>query len=187
MAKHDEREKEREKERDHRAHGGGLRNQEIDGEGPERAAKGGRTHETHGGHRMASGGHMMHNRGPHPGGAYARGGKTADDEGEPESERDDGKVNEYNAEGSPPMKAAKDEEPGFAKGGEAHKRKRRREGGHASGEMERERLDRRPRRAAGGRAGGHSPYSSASSMESPENSVAGRGFEGVSKNSMGTK
>lgn len=203
---HREHEKERE-EHEHRARGGevhsesshapeeGLMNQEIDGDGPEHARgekRGGATHPTHGGHRMAHGGHMMHNRGPHPGHGHphhAKGGEAQDDEeGETKNMRD-AHADEYNAQGTPAMKSATDQEPGFAEGGKAkRKRKHHRDGGHASGEMEHHRLDRRPRRAAGGRTeGGHNPYSSASKMESPEDTTTGRGYEGVKTDVRGTK
>ena len=86
------------------------------------------------------------------------------------------KVQEYNAQGSNEMAEMGDEKPGFKRGGKKHER--RRHGGHAEGHMERERLDRRPRRAAGGKAGVHNPYSSASKMMDPETDEAGRGMEG---------
>ena len=79
----------------------------------------------------------------------------------------------YNAQGSAAMDSAKDETPGFKKGGH----KKRMAGGMAEGDMAGERLDRRPRRAAGGRTPGGSPYSSASAMVGPEN--GNRGFEGT--------
>lgn len=183
-----------------RAHGGmagegerEIKNQEIDGGHPDHARGGAahEKHETHGGHRMAEGGHAMHNRGPHPGKGHphhAKGGhaKGEDHEdGESGAERD-AKAQVYNAPGSRAMESATDEEPGFAKGGKTHKK--RRSGGHASGEMEHARLDRRPRRAHGGRAeGGGSPYSSASKMMTPSAELSGRGFEGVSKDLRGTK
>lgn len=188
--RHEERE-ERE-EHEHRADGGMLMNQSIDGGHPDhaRGGKAGKMHPTHGDHRMASGGHMMHNRGPHPGDGHPRhaeGGKLDDDDDyEPKKERD-GKVQVYNAQGSAAMRSAEDEEPGFSEGGKAKKKKKLREGGHAEGEKSMHRLDRRPRRAAGGRTEGHNPYSSASKMQAPENTLAGSGFESVTKDSRGTK
>ncbi|MGA2412384.1 MAG: hypothetical protein ABSG46_18615, partial [Candidatus Binataceae bacterium] len=188
----EERHEERE-EHEHRASGGMLMNQSIDGGHPDHA-KGGEAHEmhrTHGGHRAASGGAMLHNRGPHPGHGHPRhaeGGKLDDDEeGESGKERD-GHVQEYNAQGSAAVRSATDEEPGFSEGGKTKKKKKLREGGHAEGEKAGHRLDRRPRRAAGGRTeGGKDPYSSASKMESPKDDLAGRGFESVTKDSRGTK
>lgn len=85
-----------------------------------------------------------------------------------------GKAQEYNAQGSNEMDEAKDETPGFKKGGA----KKRKDGGMADGALEADRLDRRPRRAAGGRAGG-SPYSSASAFEAPTDSKSARGYEGT--------
>jgi hypothetical protein len=102
-------------------------------------------------------------------GGHARGGKSESD-GEPEKE---GKVQEYNAQGSNEMKEAKDETPEFRKGG----RPKRKSGGHAEGKMEERRMDRRPRRAAGG----HTPYSSASAFREPESGSAGRGYEGTER------
>ena len=185
------REHEEHEEREHRAEGGMLMNQSIDGGHPDHAkgGKAGRMHETHGGHRMASGGHMMHNRGPMPGHGHPRhaeGGKLDDDEEGESSKERDGHVQEYNAQGSAAVRSATDEEPGFSEGGKTKKKKKLREGGHAEGEKAGHRLDRRPRRAAGGRMG-HDPYSSASKMSEPDNSLAGSGFEGVSKDSRGTK
>jgi hypothetical protein len=79
----------------------------------------------------------------------------------------------YNAPDSNEMHEAEDETPGFKRGGKHEKRKH---GGMAEGKMEHERLDRRPRRAAGGKAG-NTPYSSASAMTAPESGMNGRGFE----------
>jgi hypothetical protein len=76
----------------------------------------------------------------------------------------------YNAPDANETKEATNETPSFKRGG--HKR-----GGMAEGKMEGERLDRRPRRAAGGKAGGSSPYSSASNMTAPETGMDGRGYE----------
>ena len=148
----------------------------------EKRARGG--HATHAGMREASGGMELNTEGPmpghpedkHGGGAgethhkrRRRGGRS---EGEGEGSEHQ-KVQEYNAQGSKEMGEAGDEKPGFKKGGEPHKR--RRHGGMAEGKMERERLDRRPRRAAGG--GLHDPYSSAARFSPPENNTAGRGYE----------
>jgi hypothetical protein len=65
---------------------------------------------------------------------HARGGRTEH-------------VNEYNAEGSPTMKEAKDEEPDFARGGKTRRRHAR--GGAVQGAMADMRADR-PRRGLGG-------------------------------------
>jgi hypothetical protein len=78
--------------------------------------------------------------------------------------KDEKKINEYNAQGSPEVREADDEEPGFKKGGARHKE--RKAGGEARGErgMKRHDMAKRGRghemRKAGGRAGSHSPYSS---------------------------
>lgn len=148
-------------------------------------------HMTHGGSRMASGGHMeLNTEGPHPGhpsadegrhegdkkggrAKRARGGKSGDGEA---SEHE--KAQEYNAVGSNEMKEADDQTPGFKKGGAKHHK--RRSGGHAEGKMSDHRLDRRPRRAMGGKAG-HNPYSSAADMSAPANVESARGYEGKPK------
>ncbi len=104
----------------------------------------------------------------HGGRARRKSGGSADGEAP-----DHAKVNVYNAAGSPAMDSAKDQTPGFRKGGH----KKRRDGGMAEGEMEKPRLDRRPRRAAGG--GVKSPYSSASSFSDPTNNTSARGYEGT--------
>ncbi len=106
-------------------------------------------------------------------------------------------TNVYNAVGAPEIGEATDEEPGFKHGG-APKRKH---GGHAEGEAERKRLDKRarggklpehkremehdrreheamPRRARGGAT--HSPYSSTHVNAKPHMDTGpGRGHEGV--------
>ncbi len=118
----------------------------------------------------------MDTEGPMPGhpmdkhGGRARRRSGGSSEGEAP---DHAKVNEYNAQGSPAMASAKDQTPGFRKGGH----KKRRDGGMAEGEMEKPRLDRRPRRAAGG--GVHSPYSSASKFSDATDNKAARGYEGT--------
>jgi hypothetical protein len=58
------------------------------------------------------------------------------------------KANEYNAKGSPAMKAASDSTDGFKRGGKV----KRKDGGRIEGEKSKERLDKRAR--------GGSPYSS---------------------------
>lgn len=80
-----------------------------------------------------------------------------------------GKVNEYNAQGSPEAKEAKDETAEFKRGG--HKMK---EGGHVHGHKSAKRLDKRAR---GGRTGGHSPYSSAKGGSDAMTGGAGNGRE----------
>jgi len=200
---HARHEREEEREHEHRAGGGTVENQSIDGDHPDHAKGGhahGGHHMTHGGHRHAHGGAVLHNRGPHPGhghpehkhhasGGFAKGGRADDDsEGEAEEHRD-AKAQVYNAQGSQAMKSATDEEPGFSHGGKAKKKKKHemKEGGHAHGEMAHHRLDRRPRRAAGGSVHGHTPYSSAARLAVPESTVAGSGFEGPGKDLRGTK
>lgn len=145
-------------------------------------AKGGAAHGkhlTHAGHRHASHGHELKDEGPHPGhpkdGPHVRrahGGKAGKDTMESKHEM----VQEYNAKGSNEMSEAGDEKPGFKRGGGMHHR--RRHGGMAEGKMATERMDRRPRRAAGGRTAVHNPYSSASNMADPEKDMEGRGYEG---------
>ena len=125
-------------------------------------------HQTHGGARTASDdGKSRMNTGGHV--RKARGGavNTGDDKS---------KVQVYNAQGSEAMKSAKDETPAFKRGGH----KKRADGGKAEGEMEKPRLDRRPRRAAGGRAGGHNPYSSAAASKPEASDQGGKGYEGGS-------
>jgi hypothetical protein len=158
--KAEERREEDKKERDHRARGGGM-------------------HESHAGHRMVGGGMELKTEGDMPGDRARRasGGSSEDDT---KGRRSREKVNEYNAVGSPAVKAAEDEEPGFKKGGEA--RKKRRDGGMASGESEAPRMDRRSRgghekRAAGGRTGSHSPYSSGANISAPSKDKSGDGRE----------
>ena len=146
----------------------------------ENKARGGGVHSTHGGFRSASGGMEMNTEGPMPGhmadkhGGRARRKSGGGTDGSAPDNAEHGKVNVYNASGSPAMASAKDETPGFKKGGH----KKRRDGGMAEGGMEAPRLDRRPRRAAGG--GVHSPYSSASAFAPPTDNKAARGQEGVS-------
>lgn len=134
-------------------------------------------HPTHGGMRMASGGKELNTEGPMPGHEMdKKGGRARHRKGGGVDGDGSDKPQEYNAQGSNEMDEAKDETPGFKKGG-----KKRKDGGVAEGALEADRMDRRPRRAAGGRAGG-SPYSSASAFEAPNNSTspAARGYEGVS-------
>lgn len=194
---------------EHKKRGGeSEREREHEREEHEKHARGGKTHETHAGFREVSDGHEMdgmhptggmgdmpepmhEKKGGHPGHRHpghphdakggmmhhrrrARGGSTEEDkEGEP---KDGGKLQVYNAKGSKEEMDAEAEKPEFKKGGA-----KRKHGGHASGEMAHKRLDRRPRRATGGRAADHSPYSSASAMSAPLDDRAGRGFEGVEK------
>ncbi len=96
-----------------------------------------------------------------------RGGGTESDGSE--------KAQEYNAQGSNEMSEAKDETASFKRGGH----KKRAAGGMAEGDMAMPRMDRRPRRAAGGKVSGHSPYSSASALVGPES--GNRGFEGTAR------
>jgi hypothetical protein len=109
-------------------------------------------------------------------GHHARGGKAGEK-----------KVNVYNAEGSPTMKEAEDEEPDFKRGG----RSKHKDGGLALGGAAKMRADKparglaaggaaRPGFAAGGRAGAHSPYSSGRKLTAPEDAKESRGYEGVS-------
>jgi hypothetical protein len=77
------------------------------------------------------------------------------------------KANEYNAQGSPEAKEAKDETAEFKRGGKM------KEGGHVYGHKSAKRLDKRAR---GGRTG-HSPYSSAKGGSDYEKGGAGNGRE----------
>ena len=83
-----------------------------------------------------------------------------------------GKINEYNAVGSPEVKEAKDEEEGFKKGGA------KKEGGHAEGKKAKHRLDKAAR---GGHmkmkkhAAGGSPFTSAAKRSPYLNKGAGDG------------
>lgn len=131
-------------------------------------------HSTHGGARMVadSDQDMMKLGGR---ARRARGGAAGSD-GEAPGEKDKGSIQVYNAQGSKVMSNAEDETPDFKKGGRA---KKRADGGVAEGAMEQQRMDRRPRRAAGGRAA-HSPYSSASAFQPPATDRAGKGYEGES-------
>lgn len=88
-----------------------------------------------------------------------------------------GKINVYNAEGSPAVAAAKDEDESFKKGG----RPKRAAGGMAEGAASMPRGDQAPRGrlAKGGRAGG-SPFSSGRTLTSPKDDKSGRGHENIS-------
>lgn len=141
-----------------------------------------RHHPTHGGHRSASGGHELDSEAPLPGhsvdnkgiataSGFAKGGHVMD--------KEDTKPQVYNAQGSNEMDEAKDETPGFKKGG----REKRKSGGMAMGEKAMDRMDRRPRRAAGGRTSGHNPYSSASSFTQAADREQARGYEGTPRKS----
>lgn len=168
------------KEHERKARGGAVEESrhehEQDRDAREHRARGG--HATHAGMRDASGGMELNTEGPMPGHPEdkhggevhkrrRRGGKTGE-----AAEHE--KVQEYNAQGSNEMSEAGDEKPGFKGGGKAHKRHRH--GGMAEGEMEKPRLDRRPRRAAGG--GLHDPYSSAANFSPPKDDRGARGYEG---------
>lgn len=74
-----------------------------------------------------------------------------------------GKINEYDAQGSPEAKEGMDETPEFNKGGAAKKSKKM-HGGHAKGHAPKHRLDRKPRAS-----GGRSPYSTAEKTSSEDN------------------
>ena len=184
-------------EHEHRRHGGeAMEHEREEKREHEKRKEGGRAkHETHSGHREVSDGHELEHRGPHPGHPSdegrahhehdAKGGKThhrrarggkADEDGEAKGDDDHGKEQIYNAQGSNEVREADDETPAFSRGG----RKKKKSGGMAEGKMAAHRLDRRPRRAAGGMVTkGHNPYSSASSFTQPEmGSPAARGMEG---------
>jgi hypothetical protein len=84
-----------------------------------------------------------------------------------------GKINEYNAKGSPEIKEAENEKEGFKKGGAKKK-----EGGHAEGKKPHKRLDKAAR---GGHikkhAAGGSPFSSAAARKPYSNKGAGEGHD----------
>ena len=160
---------------------------------------GGKSHMTHGGHREVSdgqfetmgempepphearGGRAEHHKPGHEHDKHhpdmhhkrRRRGGSSEEDGEPEG---GGKLQVYNAKDSKAVEDAEDEKPEFKKGG-----RKRKAGGHAEGHMEHKRLDRRPRRAAGGKAADHSPYSSAAMAVAPAEDVVGRGYEGKEK------
>lgn len=99
-----------------------------------------------------------------------------------------GEVNEYNAKGSPEVKEAKNEEPGFKKGGRKLKA-----GGHAEGKKSHHRLDKAKR---GGHikkaAAGGSPFTTAAKRTGYSNSGAGEGHDrdgpkGMDKKSQSPK
>lgn len=75
---------------------------------------------------------------------------------------------EYNAVGSPEMSEAKDTKESFKHGG-----KKKKAGGHVPKEKSHKRMDKKPRRAAGGPV-----MSSASKKTMAEKSEAGQGHEG---------
>ena len=165
----------------------------------EHRAMGGKSHMTHGGHREVSdgqfetmgempepphearGGRAEHHKPGHEHDKHhpdmhhkrRRRGGSSEEDGEPEG---GGKLQVYNAKDSKAVEDAEDEKPEFKKGG-----RKRKAGGHAEGHMEHKRLDRRPRRAAGGKAADHSPYSSAAMAVAPAEDVVGRGYEGKEK------
>ena len=85
-----------------------------------------------------------------------------------------GKINEYNAQGSPEVAEAKDEKEGFKKGGA----KKHKDGGHAEGKKAHHRLDKKKRGGATKCAIGGSPFTAAAKRTSYENSGAGEGHEG---------
>lgn len=79
------------------------------------------------------------------------------------------KEHEYNAVGAPEMKEAHEKEDGFKKGGKAKKHKK---GGHVEKAKAHHRMDKKPRRAAGG-----SVFSTASKKSAADKSGAGQGHE----------
>jgi len=84
---------------------------------------------------------------------------------------------EYNAVGSPEMKESREKDDGFKKGGKAKKH-----GGEAKGGKGHARLDKMPRRAAGGsvrRAKGGAVMSEAAKVSPHEQGGAGNGHEGL--------
>lgn len=92
--------------------------------------------------------------------------------------KDGGKINEYNAQGSPESKEDKDTTPEFKSGGKA-KGKKAAHGGHAKGKAPKARLDRKPRAS-----GGRTPYTTAKSIsggasedEEGKRNVTGPGAE----------
>jgi hypothetical protein len=93
-----------------------------------------------------------------------------------------GKVNEYNAVGSPEVKEAKNEEAGFKKGGKMKK------GGHADGAKSHHRLDKAKR---GGKIGKHaaggSPFTAAAHRTPYSNSGDGEGHDRVGGTKMDKK
>ncbi len=82
---------------------------------------------------------------------------------------DGGKVNEYNAVGSPEVKEAKDTSDTFKKGG------RTKSAGKMDGEKAASRLDKKPRRKL---ASGGSTFSAARKMSEYTNGGSGAGHQG---------
>lgn len=83
-----------------------------------------------------------------------------------------GKVNEYNAVGSPEVSEAKNEKEGFKKGGKA----KMKDGGHAEGKKAKHRLDKAARGGAMKKcAAGGSPFTSAAKRTTYLNKGAGEG------------
>lgn len=74
----------------------------------------------------------------------------------------------YNAQGSPEASEAKDETPGFKKGGRA----KHKSGGHVEGGKGKMRADHKARGHHKRAAGGRTPYSSGHSTSSPSESGA---------------
>lgn len=85
------------------------------------------------------------------------------------------KMNVYNAKGAPEEHEAMDEEPGFRKGGRAHKK----HGGKLEGGKSEMRADKKARGHHKRAAGGRTPYSSGSKMMGEADSTPGEGHEGT--------
>jgi hypothetical protein len=83
-----------------------------------------------------------------------------------------GKINEYNAVGSPEVAEAKDQKEGFKNGGKA----KMKNGGHAEGKKAKHRLDKAARGGAMKKcAAGGSPFTSAAKRSAPMKGGAGEG------------
>lgn len=73
-----------------------------------------------------------------------------------------GKINDYNAKGSPELREADEKEGSFKRGGKAKEYKK---GGHVHGAKSKHRLDKKAR---GGATKGKSPLSSAHAESGPD-------------------
>lgn len=93
--------------------------------------------------------------------------------------KEGGKVNKFNAVDAPEQREASEGDDGFKRGGHAMKKKH---GGKAEGHKGHHRLDKMPRRAAGGsvkRAAGGQVMSTAHRVAAHEQGGAGNGHENL--------
>lgn len=88
-----------------------------------------------------------------------------------------GKINEYNAQGSPEVKEAKDQKEGFKHGG----MKKKKHGGHADGKAPHHRLDKHKRGGKTKMAAGGSPFTAAAKRTPYSNTGDGEGHMNIGK------